>query len=143
MRQSLASLERSLRSLEQARVQPPDPAREAARRRAEHDLAALQAMLHRQAGLMDRANRRAESESNDTHGQHQDATAQDALHHALQSLLAGRRDPSLGAAGHAMGDATHALQGGADGIAANDQGQAMRGLQSAIGRLGPCRLLLL
>jgi hypothetical protein len=136
MRQSLASLERSLRSLEQARVQPPDPAREAARRRAEHDLAALQAMLHRQAGLMDRANRRAESESNDTHGQHQDATAQDALHHALQSLLAGRRDPSLGAAGHAMGDATHALQGGADGIAANDQGQAMRGLQSAIGRLG-------
>jgi uncharacterized protein (TIGR02302 family) len=135
MRQSLASLERSLRALEQARVEKPDPARAAARKQAEQDLAALQSLLHRQGILMDRSNRRATSESGTPRDQQKDEAAQDQLRHALQSFLGARHDSDLSKAGRSMGDASRALQGGADGLAANDQGQAMQGLQAAAGRI--------
>jgi hypothetical protein len=135
MRQDLAALEQSLKALEQARVVKPDPAQVAARAQAMKDLATLQSMMRRQAQLMDRSARRAESPAPDTAGDARDAQAQAALRQALAGL-ASRLGPTIAGAGQAMGQAVQQLQANRDSGANAAQQQAVLALQQAANALG-------
>ncbi|MBW4023439.1 MAG: DUF4175 domain-containing protein [Proteobacteria bacterium] len=134
MRQALASLEKTLQALEQARIVKPDPAQAAARAQAQKDLRGLQSMMRQQAQLMDRSSRRAGSDLPDPSADAHDAAAQTALRRAL-GAMSGRLGPSLDGAKQAMGQATQQLQAGQDAGAANAQQQAVMALQKAAGAL--------
>lgn len=135
MRQAMAQLQQSLRQLEQARIEPPDPKQMAARAQAERDLGDLQQMMKTQARLLDRSTSRAQADQPDAAGEKADAAAQAALQKQAQAM-AGRVGPGLTAAGQSMGQAAQQLGQGQDAPAGQAQARALRAMQMAASQLG-------
>jgi uncharacterized protein (TIGR02302 family) len=146
MRAAMAELQQSLSALEQARVVKPDAARMAARAQAEQTLLALQALMRKQAGLLDRSHARAAEEAAaaangtpappaDRAAAGRDAAAQSGLRQRLQSI-GGEGSEAGKKAGEAMQQAATQLGAGADPAAAASQKQALLALQQAADALG-------
>ncbi|MBV9785873.1 MAG: DUF4175 family protein [Acidisphaera sp.] len=134
-RRDMQELERMLEALRNARPEHGQ-ARQAQRQRGRQQMGALQDMVQRQGGLLDRAQERSArpaSPSDEAAGQ--DQKVQQALRRALGELaqqfgdLTGMVPPSLGEADAAMRDAGQALAQGRDGDAGAAEQRAIEALQ--------------
>ncbi|HUZ64399.1 MAG TPA: DUF4175 family protein [Acetobacteraceae bacterium] len=139
VRQRLAALQNMLRALEQAQMQPPmDPRAQAALQQGRQQMQALQKLLQREAGLLNKAEQRAAGPPQARNApQPGEAATQSALRRALQDLmgrfgaLTGQKNPppGLGAASKAMQGAAQALGQGRNGAALAAERQAIAALQ--------------
>ncbi len=167
-RRRMAELERMLERLRNARVMPNGEQRQRAeqRQKARRQQGALQDMIGRETGLLDRAHQRgnaAESGSQPGEGRtaqrrkpgagaqpggdpaaqrEADRRVQQALRRALGELMqqfgdaTGQIPPSLGDAKSAMREAGQALAGGRDDEAGGAEGRAIEALQKGGQEMG-------
>ncbi|MGH7118996.1 MAG: DUF4175 family protein, partial [Acetobacteraceae bacterium] len=138
-RAQMAELQRLLQALENARpLNAGDVARAKQWQQGEQAMAALGDVVRREAGLLDRAERRlAERQSGHpgTSSGQEDAAVQQALRRVLGVLMGnladatGKIPPALGDADIAMRNAVAALRAGKDDAAAGAERQAIADLQ--------------
>jgi uncharacterized protein (TIGR02302 family) len=156
-RQRMAELDRMLDKLRNARArESADAARNAQQRqRGRQQMSALQDMIARQGGLLDRSQQRANDgprlgdvgqqptqPADPAAGQDADRRVQQALRRALGELmqrfgdLTGKIPPSLSEADNAMHGAAQALADGQDKAAGDDEQKAIEALQQGGREMG-------
>ena len=144
-RERMAELERLLEQLQNARPETGE-ARESKnaerRQRGEQQMNAVQDIVRREGGLLDRAQGRAQGRPDPAAPREAEQRSQKALRRGLGELmqrygdLTGQIPPSLGEADTAMRDAAEALAQGQDAAAGLAQQRAIEALQKGGREMG-------
>ncbi len=144
-REKMAELERLLEQLQNARPESgeaKDSKNAERRQRGQQQMNAVQDIVRREGGLLDRAQGRAQTRPDPAAPREAEQRTQKALRRGLGELmqrfgdLTGQVPPSLGEADTAMRDAAEALAQGQDAAAGSAQQRAIEALQKGGREMG-------